>query len=99
MADTHGKSMEKIYLIVFGTLLVLTTVSVLTSEGLGKGLLPILIVMGMATAKAALVALFFMHLKFEGRWKYVLVVPPLILMIVLILALCPDIARWGAYGR
>jgi cytochrome c oxidase subunit 4 len=98
MSGTHPKSIEKIYLAVFGALIVLTAISVGATEGLQDGgLLTILIVMGMATMKATLVALFFMHLKFEGRWKYVLVVPPVIMMILLMLALCPDIARWGAY--
>lgn len=99
MIEAKGRSIEKIYLIVFGALIVLTTISVTASEGFTEsGLLPILIIMGMATMKATLVALFFMHLKFEGRWKYVLVVPPLLMMILLILALCPDIARWGSYS-
>lgn len=99
MIETHGKSIEKIYLTVFGALLVLTAVSVATSEGFKEiSLVPILIVIGMATAKATLVGLFFMHLKFEKAWKYILVVPPLILMIIMILALCPDIAGWGRYS-
>lgn len=99
MSGTHGKSLEKLYLIIFGCLLVLTTVSVLTSEGFKEiGLLPIAIMMGMAAVKATLVALFFMHLKFEGKWKYILVIPPVLMMIVLILALCPDIARWESYS-
>ena len=97
MSETHPKSLEKLYLIIFGTLLVLTTISVVATEGLSSGLGATIIVMSVATVKATLVAMFFMHLKFEGRWKYVLIIPPLIMMILLLLALCPDIARWGAY--
>lgn len=47
--------------------------------------------MGISTAKAALVALFFMHLKYEGRWKYVLLIPVAFLAVVLVIALYPDI--------
>ena len=98
MSSAHPKSFEKLYLIVFATLVVLTAISVGATEGLHAGTLgALLIAMTMATTKATLVALYFMHLKFEGRWKYILIVPPLIMAIILILALCPDIARWGAY--
>ena len=47
----------------------------------------------IATAKASLVALFFMHLKYEANWKYVLLVPPLVLFLVLVVGLTPDVAN------
>lgn len=45
----------------------------------------------VATAKASLVVLFFMHFKYERAWKFALCVPPTILAILTVLALLPDI--------
>ena len=45
-----------------------------------------------AVIKACLVGWYFMHLKFEGKWVYYMLVPAGILAIVLIFALIPDIA-------
>jgi cytochrome c oxidase subunit 4 len=38
-----------------------------------------------------LVILFFMHLKWEANWKWVLTVPASLMSILLILALIPDV--------
>ena len=51
----------------------------------------VVIVFSIAVAKALFVMVYFMHLKFEGRWKYVLLAPTVILAIGLPLALLPDI--------
>ncbi|WP_406693757.1 cytochrome C oxidase subunit IV family protein [Singulisphaera sp. Ch08] len=48
--------------------------------------------MSMAIIKATLVGLYFMHLKFEGKWVYVMLVPAGILAMVLTFALFPDVA-------
>jgi cytochrome c oxidase subunit 4 len=45
-----------------------------------------------ATFKAGLVGWYFMHLKFEGKWVYYMLVPAGILACVLVFALMPDIA-------
>lgn len=45
----------------------------------------------MAFTKAALVGIYFMHLKFEGPWVYALLVPAAILAVVLTTALIPDV--------
>jgi cytochrome c oxidase subunit 4 len=45
-----------------------------------------------AVIKASMVGWFFMHLKFEGRWVYYMLVPAGILAAVLTFALVPDIA-------
>lgn len=47
--------------------------------------------MALALTKAALVGLYFMHLKFEGRWVYAMLVPACVLAIGMVLALYPDI--------
>ncbi len=47
--------------------------------------------MAVSAAKAMLVILFFMHLWWEKRWKYVLTVPALIMGVLLVLLLVPDV--------
>ncbi len=49
--------------------------------------------MAVSCTKALLVMLFFMHLKYEADWKYVLTIPASIMSVFLVLALVPDIGR------
>jgi cytochrome c oxidase subunit 4 len=46
-----------------------------------------------AIIKASLVGWYFMHLKFEGKWVYAMLIPAGILACVLVFALIPDIGR------
>jgi cytochrome c oxidase subunit 4 len=81
------------YLAVFGVLCVCTALSVLFD---GLGLPPritMVLVLAVACAKALCVMMYFMHLKFEGNWKFVLLAPTTILAIGLPLALFPDIGK------
>ncbi len=58
--------------------------------------------MAVSCTKAMLVILFFMHVKYEANWKYVLTVPAAVMSIFLILALVPDIglrSHWLAEER
>ena len=56
--------------------------------------------MAVSCTKAMLVILFFMHLKWEADWKYVLTIPASVMSIFLMLALVPDIGMRvkGNYG-
>ncbi|HVU87283.1 MAG TPA: cytochrome C oxidase subunit IV family protein [Pirellulales bacterium] len=47
--------------------------------------------MAVSCTKAMLVILFFMHLKYEADWKYVLTIPASIMSILLMMALVPDV--------
>lgn len=90
--DDHGSHVN--YLYVFGALCVFTLISVLSDLPQfrpGNHIVLIVVVMAIASAKASCVMLFFMHLKFEGNWKFVLLAPTTILAIGLPLALLPDI--------
>ena len=51
--------------------------------------------MAVSCTKAMLVILFFMHVKYEASWKYVLTIPAAFMSIFLILALVPDIGLRG----
>ena len=47
--------------------------------------------MAVSCTKAMLVILFFMHLKWEANWKWVLTVPASLMSMLLVLALVPDV--------
>ena len=82
----------KIYWAVFFTLIVATILTVAQSRmdlGHATNLTIGLIV---ASTKATLVALFFMHLKYEKRYFYPVVIFPLVLVLVIIFSNFPDVA-------
>ena len=83
------------YLKVFWSLLVLTVLEYGYAKMLeGKISFATLVagLMVLAVTKAFLVGLYFMHLKFEGRWIYLMLVPVGFLAVVVVLGLTPDIA-------
>jgi cytochrome c oxidase subunit 4 len=85
---THSSAQ---YLKIFYILLVLTIVEVaIVYLHLPKILLAALLVI-FAVWKAALVAMHFMHLKFEKKTLAVVALAPFILCVFLILMLLPDI--------
>ena len=51
--------------------------------------------MAVSCTKAMLVILFFMHVKYEANWKYVLTIPAAFMSMFLILALVPDVGLRG----
>jgi cytochrome c oxidase subunit 4 len=96
MSDEHASHPHVKYWMVFAFLCAFTALSVLADEAKKHGmirsyLIVIVIVLSIASAKALFVMMYFMHLKFEGRWKYLLLSPTVILAIGLPMALLPDI--------
>jgi len=78
------------YMAVFYALIVLTILE-LAWASLIHPLVPrISGLIIMAVIKALLVAMYFMHLKFEGRMIYTILVASLCLAAVLVFALMPD---------
>lgn len=91
MADEHAIPHVN-YFVIFLALCVLTAISVVADVvDIRSAAAVIVIVLAVATAKALFVMLYFMHLKFEGKWKFVLLAPTMILAIGLPMALLPDI--------
>lgn len=94
MSDDHVASLEPNYIGVFWWLFGLTIAELLvavvppgpTFPKLAQGMA----LVGMALGKASLVALYFMHLKFEKRALSIIALTPLILCVLLIFALVPD---------
>lgn len=85
--DTHHVN----YLAIFFVLCICTALSVAFDVLHMSKPVTIVLVLAVAIAKASCVMMFFMHLKFEGNWKFVLLAPTTILAIGLPLALFPDV--------
>jgi cytochrome c oxidase subunit IV len=92
----HAESHVRTYLKVFVALLVFTILEYFYAKFASRFqfhiALLILGLMALAIIKATLVAMYFMHLKWEGKWVYLMLVPAGILVLVFIGALTPDIA-------
>jgi cytochrome c oxidase subunit 4 len=85
---THA---EPNYLGVFWWLLALTILEVaVVYMPIAKMVIAIVLVT-LAVTKAALVAMYFMHLKFERRTLALVALSPFVLCVFLILMLMPDI--------
>jgi len=104
MADTqatadheeHGHeehSHATLYWIIFGSLCVLTLISFVVggSPIMKFPLIGWTVMMAVSICKAMLVMLFFMHLKWEANWKYVLTIPASLMSVFLVLMLIPDV--------
>jgi len=85
--DTHHVNYLTIFFVLTGFSLLSYIFDILQ---MSKGV-TIVLVLAVACAKALCVMMYFMHLKFEGNWKFVLLAPTTILAIGLPLALFPDV--------
>jgi cytochrome c oxidase subunit 4 len=85
------------YLKVFFALMVLTIITVAIGIYLRfpQEIINVLLALLVALIKGTLVAMYFMHLKFEGKLIYLIFVSPLILCVLLVVALLPDIVPIG----
>ena len=87
VASTHRKPN---YMAVFVALAVLTLIEVgVAFLGLGR-VTTIIVLVGLAVWKAVLVALYYMHLRFEPPRLIVMVVAPLPLALILVLAVLTE---------
>ena len=91
--ESHGGT--GLYIGVFIALCVLTTLSFLTYFDFWNNNVPKNVsrafMMVVSCTKALLVITFFMHLKWEGAWKWVLTAPMIVMSALLIFALVPDV--------
>jgi len=83
--DTHGAHPN--YWAIWAWLLGLTVVEVAVARlaSLPRGML-ILVLLALAIWKALLVALYFMHLRFEGNRMRIFAVAPLPLTVIVVIA-------------
>src|SRR5260221_194854 len=86
---SHGHA-EPNYMAVFVALAVLTVVEIaLVRVPISKAAIISMLVL-LAFTKAVLVAMYFMHLKFEKRTLALIAGTPIILCVMLLFALLPD---------
>ena len=94
MADSHGTHHHPPYGFIFVLLIgftLLSCVADIMKDTLPSQLALAVVVLAISVMKATCVLLYFMHLKFERAWKYILLAPTTILAIGLPLALLPDV--------
>ncbi len=97
-APVHPQTGPRTYLVIAAFLLVLTVmeVAVFYIPALARVLVPMLIV--LALAKFALVAMFYMHLRFDHVWFSYLFVAPLVVAVGLVIALLWLFGVFGSTG-
>ena len=90
MTSTSDEHAEPNYWMVWLALAILTVVELLVARVPGARAFVILSLCVLALAKAALVAAYFMHLKFEKYALILIVLSPLLLSAILYIGLVPD---------
>ena len=110
MADTHagdhhGPALFKLYLII-AVVLSICTASSFAFNYLGhedvqaiSKIASFLLILGVAILKATLVAMYFMHLKWDWKLLYFLIIPAFILGVMMMVVFMPDIHRSGHSAR
>jgi caa(3)-type oxidase subunit IV len=87
------------YLVIGAFLLLLTAMEVVVFyiPALAGVLVPVLIL--LAIAKFALVAMFYMHLRFDHRWFSYIFVGPLVIAVLVVVALLWLFGHIGSTGQ
>lgn len=83
------------YILVFVTLLILTFVTYWTATRMDLGVFNIVLALVIASIKGGIVALYFMHLKFEDSITWVFVIYPIVLIVLLIGLVASDVFYRG----
>ena len=79
------------YFKIFWILLVLTIAEVAVAYLSLPKMVTALLLIGMACSKAAYVALYFMHLKFEQKTLTIIALTPFVICVFLVFMLLPDL--------
>ena len=90
MAQDGHKEHPK-YMNIFWWLLALTIIEVAVAIPEYSVVLKAILLIGLACSKAALVAIYFMHLKFERKTLTVIVITPFLICVFLVIMLMPDL--------
>ena len=95
--DEHVTTLHPNYMGVFWWLLALTILELLVGSMPTSPAYPhaakVVMLVSMAVGKAALVALYFMHLRFEVRTLGIIALTPMILCVFFLFMLMPDSAN------
>ena len=90
MATHSTEHAEPNYWMVWLVLLILTIVELAVAKSPMPKAAVVVSLCGLALAKAAMVAAYFMHLKFEKKALILVVMSPLVLSAILYIGLVPD---------
>ena len=81
------------YIVVWGALIVLTAVTVAVSY-VHLGLMNVVVALLIASVKASLVALYFMHLRYESRLVWGFALTPIFFLVLIIAGTLSDTLFW-----
>ncbi len=84
-----GSSGTRTYVAVWGALIVLTGVTVLVSY-VHLGMMNVVVALIIASVKASLVALYFMHLRTESRLVWGFALTPILFLVIIIAGTLSD---------
>lgn len=84
----------RVYLIIFGSLITLTAATVWVAF-IDLGALNNVAAIGIATAKATLVVLYFMHLRYSDRLNWAYVIGAICFLMILFIILLGDVFTRG----
>ena len=82
---------SRTYLMVFAALAVLTGIELGVAALMTGQTIRIIILLGLAASKAALVALYYMHLKYDNGILSIIGGFPLLLVMIMLLILLADV--------
>ena len=88
MAEHHS---ESLYMTIFYYLLALTILEIIVALPTYATWLKAILLIAMALGKASLVAMYFMHLRFERLTLGVIAFTPLVICVFLVFMLAPDL--------
>ena len=90
---TNGTHSNRLYLVVWSGLLVLTILEVILAYYQFSVLAMLTLLMGLSIIKAGLIIAYFMHLRFERLSLTLTLIPALVICIVLLMIFFPDSLR------
>lgn len=84
-SHTHPKPLH--YVGIFVALAVLTGIEIVVSTAIAGSALRVVLLLALAVSKATLVALYYMHLRYDSRMFAVIFLIPVVFFIGFVLAL------------
>jgi cytochrome c oxidase subunit 4 len=97
MTDPHHAAHEhhgptfRAYMIIALILAICTSLSFLFNQTVPWKFVAFVLILGVAITKATLVGMYFMHLKWDWKLLYFLIIPAFILGTMMMVVLMPDI--------
>jgi cytochrome c oxidase subunit 4 len=86
---THHRISNRTYLIVFAWLAAFTAIEVLVAAVALPEIVKVIVLVALAVVKAALVVLFYMHLRYDSKWYWLTLLVP----VAFVISLAPYIIK------